>query len=182
MTKNIKTLYPTSLRIARIHFLYVLVFAASIIIFDASALIAPEAVMNRWKYTIGVLVATTGVWYFARAQKNNMRIQKSIVALLVLADIIFASLLVYADRGMASLAVILYTIPIVTISALRSRSAILATASLSVAAYAFVTIKYFVDFFNEGYKVQLYSSIGLYGAILFILALLLVAINKQESN
>lgn len=182
MVKKINSLHISTLRLARVHFLYGLAFAASIIVYDASKLIAPEAVLNRWKYTIGLLVATTAVWYIAKIKKDNASLQKSLIAVLVCIDIIFASLLVYADRGMASLAVILYAVPIVTAAALLSRSALLATAALSAAAYAFVAVKYFVDFFNEGYKVQLYSTIVFYSAVFFVLALLLITVIRRKTD
>lgn len=169
-------LYHSVLRVARIHFFYVLAFSASIIVFDASQLIAPDAVLLRWKYVAALMVITTAVWYGARLKPKNDSFQKTLLLLLVAADIIFASVLVYADRGMASLAVALYAIPIVSAASLFSRSSVLAAAALSLAGYAFASIKYFVDYFNEGYKVQLYSSIGFYGASFFILALLLVAV------
>ena len=182
MAKKISSLHINTLRLARVHFLYGLTFAASIIIYDASKLIAPEAVLHRWKYTIGLLLIATVVWYLARLKKDTVGFQKSLIGILICTDIIFASFLVYADRGMASLAVALYTVPLATAAALLSRSALLATAAFSAAAYAFVSVKYFVDFFNEGYKVQLYSTVGFYSAIFFIVALLLTIAVRRKTD
>ncbi|MCA9331900.1 hypothetical protein KC968_03095 [Candidatus Saccharibacteria bacterium] len=174
--------YKDTLRIARVHFLYGLAFAASIIVYDASKLIPPDAVLSRWKYTVSFLLISTIVWYLARARKDNASLQKLLIALLVCTDILFASLLVYADRGMASPALALYFVPISTVAILLSRSALLATAALCSIAYAFTTMKYFVDFFNEGYKVQLYSTIGLYSAMFFVVALLLNAVVHRKTD
>jgi hypothetical protein len=181
MAQN-KTLQPGILKLTYAHFFYVFAFVASVIAFDASQLITPEALLKRWQYAAMLLVATTAVWYFARIKKDNQPLLKWLVGGLVLTDILFASLLVYADRGMASLAVALFAVPIVSSAVLMSRSAVLAVASLSTAAYAFSSVKYFVDFFNEGYKVQLYSTIGFYSATFFVIALLLVAVIKQKTK
>lgn len=175
-------LQQSILGVSRIHFFYVLAFAASIIVYDASHLIEPEAVLYRWKLAVAMAVITTVVWYIARTKNSGLSLLKWSVTLLVIADILFAALLVYADRGMASVAVALYAVPIATSAALLSRSAILATASLCTASYALASVKYFVDFFNEGYKVQLYSTIGFYGATFFIIALLITTVIHRTNK
>lgn len=167
---------------AHAHFFYIFAFVASVIVYDASQLITPEAVLKRWQYAAMLMVVTTGVWYFARTKENNQALLKWLVGALVLTDILFASFLVYGDRGMSSIAVALFAVPIVTSAVLLNRSAVLATASLSTAAYAFTAVKYFVDYFNEGYKVQLYSTIGFYGATFFVIALLLIAAIGKKQN
>lgn len=166
------------LGVSRAHFLLVLVFAASIVIYDASQLIAPEAVLLRWKMAVTLLIITTLVWYLAR-RKDSRSFHMTLVGVLIATDILFTSFFIYHDRGMASLGVALYAIPIATSALLLSRSALLATATLCTAAYALTCVKYFVDFFNEGYRVQLYSSIGFYSACFFILALILITIAKE---
>lgn len=185
MAKTKHRTSPTMLapiRAARIHFVFVAAYAASIIVHDASNLMTPEAVMQRWKYCLALLVVSTVVWLLARSLRGGAGLIKALLGLLIVADIIIASLLVYAERGMASLSVALYAIPLVTAALTYSRSAILTTASLSTAAYAYAAIKYFVDFFNEGYRVQLYSSIGFYSATFFVLALLLIAVLQEKSS
>ena len=182
MAKQSDSLSFSVLRLARVHFLYIFAFAVSIIVYDSSKLISPNAVLNRWKLVTLMVLVVTSVWYFARAKKDNISIQKGLVALLVFADILFASFLVYADRGMASLAVALFAVPIITSASLWSRSAVLATATLCTAAYGYASVKYFVDFFNEGYKVQLYSTIGFYGAIFFVIALLVMAAMNRKGG
>jgi len=172
MAEKTASLYSRLARLTYIHFIYMLLFAVSIIIYDASQLIAPEAVLYRWKLATTMIIVITAVWYFARV-KARPRLQRWLIATLVFADILFASFLVYADRGMASLAVTLYAVPIIVSAATGSSRAILGTASLCTAAYTLATVKYFVDYFNEGYKVQLYSTIGFYGAVFFLIAFLI---------
>lgn len=173
-------LHRSVIRLAHIHFVFIFALAASVIVYHASNLVAPESILERWQRIALMLVITTAVWYLARLKKDSAAFQKALVFALVLMDIGVASFLVYTERGMASLAVALYAIPIVTAGVLLSRSAVLATASLSVAAYAFATVKYFVDFFNEGFKVQLYTTIGFYGATFFILALLVITLIRRR--
>lgn len=182
MIKKNHSYYLGTLRAARAHFAFVAAFAASIIVYDASNLMTPDAVLKRWKYCLVLLVISTIVWFLARFKGNNRILQKSLLGVLVVADIVIVSLLVYADRGMASVAVTLYALPIVTAALTFSRSAVLAAASLSTAAYAFASIKYFVDFFNEGYRVQLYSTIGFYSATFFVVSLLLIAVLREKNT
>ncbi|HTE22773.1 MAG TPA: hypothetical protein VK674_07115 [Candidatus Limnocylindria bacterium] len=174
---------PPIVQLALIHFLLILLFAGTIVVHDASQLIAPAAVLQRWKLTAAMTVLVTAVWYFARIKQDSSAFQKWLIAALVFGDIIFTSLLVYSDRGMASPAVALYSLPIAVSAALRSRSALWATAVLSATGYSLAAIKYFVDYFNEGYKVQLYATIGLYGTALFLLVLLLtVALHTKADT
>lgn len=182
MARNKKNLHHTTLWAARAHFGLVLAFSAYIIVADASNLMTPDAVLQRWKYCLALMVVTTLTWMIARTKRESKLAQNLLIGLLVTTDIVVASLLVYAERGMASVSVSLYALPIATAALTYSRSAILTSASLSTAAYAFASIKYFVDFFNEGYRVQLYSTIGFYSAIFFVLAVLLVAIVKGKPS
>jgi hypothetical protein len=55
----------------------------------------------------------------------------------------------------------------------RSRSFTLGTALLCAATYLFATTKYFYDFFNEGYRVQLYGEIFFFSSIFIVAAGLL---------
>lgn len=176
-TKTNKSL--ATVKLAQAHFFFIFAFVATTVAQDAAQLIAPDAVLQRWKGMAALAVVTTGVWYFGRTKKNNIALQKWLIAGLVLAGIVFASYIVYAERGMASPAVALYAIPIITSAALLNRSAVFAAAILSSAAYAYASVKYFVDFFNEGYKIQLYSTIGFYIAGFFVLAFLISAITQR---
>ena len=47
------------------------------------------------------------------------------------------------------------------------------TAALSTAAYIMAATRYFYVNFNEGYKIELYTTLALYSVSFFILAALL---------
>ncbi len=162
-------------RVARWHFAYVLALAGQIIIYDAWKLITPEVVLQRWLVAAGLLAVTAVVWFLAKSKAMAANAYRNLVFVLIAADILVASFLVYSQRGMASRAVILYVIPIITAAVLRSRSAIVATAALCVAAYTSTALGYFVLNFNEGYKIELYGEVGFYSIGLFIVAFLLWA-------
>lgn len=174
--------YTHIIRLAYIHFFYALAFAATTVVYHASNLIPPESILQRWQWVAVIVVIATLVWYLAQAKQNNLALQKGSVFAFVLMDIGLASFLVYTERGMASLGVALYAIPIAVSATLSSRSAVLATASICTAAYAYATVKYFFDFFNEGLKVQLYSTIGFYGTVFFVLALLVVGVMHRRGD
>lgn len=173
------------IRVCRVHFYLLGVYAIYIIASDATHLITPTVVYQRW-LAAGLLVALTAIiWYFSRAVNNNPNFYRALLYALILADIAFASFNVYTQRGMASRAVLLYVIPIVVSGLLLSRVATLMTASLAAAAYVLVAVKYFVDFFNEGYKAELYIEVGFYVACFFAVASLigvLISFKKSETE
>lgn len=171
------------IRVCRVHFYLLGVYAVYIIASDATHLITPTVVYQRW-LAAGLLLALTAViWYFSRAVNNNPNFYRVLLYALILADIAFASFNVYTQRGMASRAVLLYVVPIVVSALLLSRVATLMTASLAAAAYVLVAVKYFVDFFNEGYKAELYIEVGFYAACFFALASLIgVVISFKNSE
>src|SRR3989344_9313398 len=110
-TKN-SWLHSNVMRLSRLHFIYVLVFAVQTVIYDAWNLVAPTAVMYRWLMTGILLVVTTIVWYLAHNTVTSSIGLKLLVFLLIFTDIAAASFNVYTQRGMASRAVMLYAIPI----------------------------------------------------------------------
>ncbi|MDB5164213.1 MAG: hypothetical protein JWS12_831 [Candidatus Saccharibacteria bacterium] len=169
-------LHGNVVRLARLHFLYVVAFTVQTVIYDSWKLIAPNAVLYRWIVSASLLVITTFVWYVAKSHISSTAACRLLVWTLIIVDIAAASFNVYSQRGMASLAVALYTIPIIVAAVLRSRAAIFAAATLAVAAYSSTAIAYFVLNFNEGYKIQLYGDVGFYCAIFFVIAGLLAAV------
>jgi hypothetical protein len=160
-------------RVSRLHFIYAIVLIAQTVIYDAWKLITPDAVLRRWYVTAGLLFVTTVVWYIARNKVQSANVCKLLVAALVLTDIAVASFNVYTQRGMASRAIMLYAIPLIVSAVLMSRSALFATAALSVVAYTTTAVAYFVLNFNEGYKIELYGEVGFYSVMLFLLASML---------
>lgn len=184
MTKTPKNgQQQTTIRhLCMVHFAYIFAFAASIIAYHAGNLIPTDAIMRRWTAVIVMLIITTVIWYYARTQKVGVSGFRTLVYCLAAMDIVFAGYLVYAERGMASLGVALFAIPLAVIATLASRAALWATASLCVAVYSYAAIRYFIDFFNEGYKLQLYATIGFYGAFFFVLAGVLAIVSRADKH
>lgn len=165
--------------IASVHFFLVVAYALAIIVSDAWNLIAPELVLQRWTAAALMLVATTIIWYAARYATTNRGYYHGLAFILVAQDIAMASFNVYTQRGMASRAVMLYAIPIIVSAVLLSRSALYATAAVCTAAYGMAAVKYFVTFPGEGYKVELYTEVGFYSAMFFVLAALLSVVVRR---
>ena len=179
---SINWLQVNAVRLARVHFYYVLIFALSIVVYDAWKLIAPQAVLQRWTVTAILLAATAIIWYAARNNTHSQIYYKTLIYALILLDIYVAAFWVYAERGMASRGVALFAVPIIVSAALASRSALFATAALATAAYAFAAVRYFVVNFNEGYKIELYSVIAFYSACFFVLAALLWVVVRSRAE
>ncbi len=187
MAKNQSTksdwLRPAAIRASRIHFAYVGFYMASIVAFDTWNLITHEGIVLRWKAAVLMLLITTVVWYLVHSHGKMPYYYKVLTMALIAADIIFASYNVYWQRGMASKSVALFAVPIITAAILRSRRAVIATATLSLAAYSLAAVRYFHLHYGEGFKVELYGEVGFYAAIFFVLAwLLLVIIKPREES
>jgi len=75
---------------------------------------------------------------------------------------------------MASKSVALFVVPIVSAALVRSRSLLLATASLSIAAYSVAAVRYFFDNYGQGLRVELYGEVAFYSAFIFVIAGLLM--------
>ena len=155
------------------HFAMLAVYAAYIIASDATHLITPILVYQRWLATALLLSIVALAWYLSRAPKKPANYYRLLMYLIILADITFATFNVYTQRGMAARAVMLYTLPIIISALLLSRVAILLTATICTASYALAAVKYFVDFFNEGYKAELYIEVAFYIACFYILSAVL---------
>lgn len=175
-------------KLGRAHFGLVAVYAVFILASDAWNLVTRDLTSQRWLMWGLLLTVTTVVWFFARYCENRQNWLRLLVILLVLTDIALATFAIWTERGMASRGVILYTIPIVSSAVLLSRPIMFATAALSTAAYVMTATRYFYVFFNEGYKVELYTALFLYSAVFFILAAILwivltgVAVNSRKSR
>lgn len=163
--------------VAKLHLFFGLIYVAQIIVFDASKLITPEAVLKRW-IAVSLLAATAViVYYLSRIKPVNTNIALGVWAL-VLADIAFATFNVYTQRGMASRAVLLFMIPIIVVGVLKSKTALFTTAILSMTAYTLSAVAYFVNYFNEGYKVELYGEILFYSVVFLFAASLVWLVSK----
>lgn len=168
-------LHTATLRVSKFHFVYVLLFTAQTIIFHASKVITPELLLKRWLAVSGLAVVAILVWLLARSRPTTAAAYRMAIGFLIAADIAFAAFNVYTQRGYASKSVFLFLIPIVVAVVLLNRSALFATAALSVAAYSATTIMYFVRNFNEGYMSEMYAELGFYSGLLIAFAGLLWA-------
>ncbi len=175
--KKITTLSLQSnlLSTARIHFAFVGLFVATIILSDAWNLIPPSVVLQRWTLAMLLLASTAGIWYAARATKSQTLLQ-AYAWILTVVDLAIATILVFAQRGMASKAVFLYALPLIVIAVLRSRVAIVTTAIMCLAAYSLAVVRYFVTSPGEGYKAELYVELFFYGGLFFVIAALLYSL------
>lgn len=180
MKKRKNSVKSGLLTIVKLHFALIALIAGQTILYDASQLITPDIVLKRW-IAISLLLAVNGViWYLLRSRAGHELFNKGLVVLIVLTDIFYASFSVYTQRGMASRAVFMFVIPIIVAGLLLSRSALFATAILSIAAYSLSAVSYFVLNFNEGYKVELYGEVGFYSLAMLIIAGMLAAVLKYR--
>ncbi|MFT4532595.1 MAG: hypothetical protein ACI9T8_000624 [Candidatus Saccharimonadales bacterium] len=162
-------------RVTRTIYFVMAFYITSIIIFDSGNLITRESVIRRWTIATIILILNTLIWYIASTKAKPHKDHISIIALTgtLLA---FAGFSTYWDRGMASTSTILYALPILTIAVLRQRHALIAVTSMSAITYCFASVKYFNDFFNEGYRIQLWGHLILYSGIMFGLAWLVMIV------
>ena len=186
MAKKSKTLthwlQTAAVRVTRVHFVYIAAYILATIVFDSWNLYTHEAVTQLWTVAGVLLVINTILWLLARQNYANKSLYVFNVLALVLADIAFAAYNVYWQQGLASKSVMLFTVPIVTAAVLRSRSLLLGTTTLCAAAYSTVSVRYFFENYGLGYRVELWGTIGLYSAVFFILALLLMIIIRPTNE
>lgn len=176
------SLGPGLITLCKIHFALAALIIIQTIVYDASKLITPEVVLDRW-FVVSMLLLITGfIWYFVKSKSGNIIPYKSLVLALIMADLALAAYSVYATRGMASRAVFLFIIPIAVSAVLRSKAALYATAIASIAIYSLTCIAYFTWNFNEGYKVELYGEVGFYSAMLLVVAALLSTVLHPKNN
>lgn len=170
----------SSVRMARIRFVLIAVFAINTLAADAWNLIPPGVVLQRWTAITILAIINTLVWYASRGATKKDLYYQTLLYVQIALDITAISLLIYAQRGIASLAVVLYIVPLIAAATLRSRSALYATASLSASAYVLSSIRYQFLHPGESYKVELYAELFLYGSVLFIAAALLGVVIRNK--
>lgn len=167
-------------RVCNVLFGFVAVYAAAIIASDAWNLITPKIVLQRWTMAAIMLAATGIVWYLARTGSKSIAFYNAITSALVLVYIGIASYSVYYSRGMASRSVMLFTIPILIAGVLASRVAVFAAAILSTSAYVLTVMTYFANNPGEGYKAELYTEVGFYVGLFFVIAALSYAATRAK--
>ena len=162
-------------RATRAVFFFILFYMFTIVLFDSGNLITREAVIDRWTIASLLLIINTFVW-FSASQKWPISTRKLPIYLLTITLLMFAGFMTYWERGMASTSTILYALPILVIAIAKNRHALQATAIIAIGTYAFASVKYFNDYFNEGYRIQLWGTIVLVGASIMTTALLTMVI------
>jgi len=167
-------------RVAKAHFVIAIAYAAQIIAYDAAKLITPDIVLDRWYAGAALTGVAAAIWFLARSKISHPSSYKVLTIILILADIAFAVFNTYTQRGMASRSVVLFFIPIIVSSILLSRVALFSTAILCVAAYTTAAVAYFVNYFNEGYKIELYGEILFYSSMFIVAAALLWSVIKTK--
>lgn len=170
------------IRLCRIHFVFTAIYALYTVAADATHLTTPQLVLKRWTANALLLATVSIIWYMARNKITSTAYYRALVYVLILSDIGMATFNIYTERGMASRAVLLFSIPIVVSSVLLSRSALFLTATLSTVAYSLAAVKYFVDYFNEGYKAELYIEVAFYCATFFVLAAVLSVLVRFKNS
>lgn len=182
-TKKSSWLQTNAVRVARVHFAFIAAYMISIIVFDSWNLYTHEAVADRWTLAGGLLVINSLIWYGARMKFKDQSIYVNLLLVLVAADLIFAGLNVYWERGLASKSVLLFALPLITAATLRSRSTLLATSALATATYSTAVVRYFYQHYGESYRVELYGFLAFYCALFFVFSWLLwVIIRPTREN
>lgn len=175
------TLIPLA-RITRTVYFFAFFYGLSIIIFDSGNLITREAVTDRWTLLSVLLVVNSLVWLFAAVLPKQGLTKSALTSALAVSLLLFAGFITYWERGMASTSTLFYVLPLLVIASLKNRHALLAVTALSATTYGFAAVKYFNDFFNEGFRIQLWGSILLYGGTLFICAWLIMVLTELRHD
>jgi len=162
-------LQTATIRVARTGFAFIGIFLLTTVIFDSWNLLTKDSVGLRWASAIAVLIVTGIVWYMAR-RKGSASYYNALIMALVIAQIIFAGLNVYWERGVASSSAILFVLPILSAGAMRKRTSLLFAALLSAATYSTAAVVYFNENYGEGYRVQLWGQIFFFGSLFFVVA------------
>jgi hypothetical protein len=175
MAKRIKNKDTVDLditRVSRTLFFLVGVIAISIIVFDSGNLITREATNQRWMLLTILFGANTTAWFLGSLPE----LKKPVTYGLSLVLVGVAGFMTYWERGMASTSTILYILPLLVVATLKNRHALQAMAALCAGTYAFAAVRYFNDYFNEGYRIQLWGNLLQYIGIIFVSAWLIMII------
>lgn len=178
---NADQLQLSSLRTARLGFVFIAIYVLSIGIYDAWNLVTPDKLRERWLIALVLLAINTTLWFFSKKRKLAPLYYQGIIFLQICMYLAVATYSIYAERGMASNAIILYAIPLSIAAVAYSGKILLLTAFASSAAYTGAAITYFRQFPSEGYKVELYGGIVFYTAIFFLLSGLLWVLVRSRN-
>jgi hypothetical protein len=155
----------------RVHFALVLLYSLTTWAFQAWKLITPDILELRWQMVITLLGGGVIIWLLSRAT-TAASTSRILLGLLVGLDIILAAFSVYTERGMSSRGVMLFAIPILISAAFRSQRALYMTTLICIATYVSTAIIYFRVHPSEGYKIELYGTLGFYSGVFLLVGLI----------
>lgn len=156
-------------RLGRVQFMFIALYVATVVVYDAFSLITADTLLWRWVAVISLLVVVATIWYAGRSSRSVAYYSWLLYGYIV-AGILFAAFNVYIQRGMASKAVILFVLPVLYSAVFLKKSSLFFVATLSVASYTLAAMWYASNNPSEGYKVELYGEVAFYSAILFVVA------------
>ncbi|MDQ3094334.1 MAG: hypothetical protein M3Q70_04140 [bacterium] len=161
------------LGVLKVHVFFIAVYTLYVILSQAWNVITDEAGLWRWVALSGLAITLIIVWLLSRPPKKGASYYKTLLQVMILADIAFASFNVFSQRGMASRAVALYALPIIIAASLLRLKWLVVTTLLCALSYIFSAWWYFHTHFNEGYKAELIFEVGFYSLFFVILGALL---------
>ncbi|MDQ2973756.1 MAG: hypothetical protein M3Q79_04775 [bacterium] len=166
----------------KIHFYFIVVYAAYTGLSKAWNVITNEASLWRW-VALGILsVIVITVWWLSRQTNKAHGYYKLLLQTLIVSDVLFASFNVFSQRGMASRAVALYALPIIVAACLLKVRWLVATTLLCAVSYIFSAWWYFHTHFNEGYKAELVFEVGFYSLFFMVLGASLLVLIRPKTR
>ena len=180
-----KVKHPTwlraaALRLTRAHFLLMLVYVGSIILFDMTHLMAPEIITKRAVAVSSSLAVIGLIWFMAHRRTESSGFHRKLIYALIALDISVVVFMIFTDRGVASREVVLLLIPIISSAVLASRTAIFTTTVLCIAVYLAAVTRYDYLHPNEMYNVELYGITAIFSAVMVVCASLLWAVVRSR--
>lgn len=168
------------LRLCRAHFVVFLAYAILVAVFDSARLVTPDVTVRRAVFVAIAMLTTVTVWFMGHKEQAESSFYRRRIYALIAADIVFISLSIYFDRGVASREVALYALPIVSAGTLINRSALFGVAAASSIAYFATVMKYRFAYPNEMYNVELYGMMAFYILFMFVVGSLVWVVDRAR--
>lgn len=142
----------------------------------------PDVIQSQWiVFGISSLIFLA-IFTLSHKKKSKPSYYYILILGQIINYIVFVSYIIYAQRGMASPAVILYVIPVLFAAATRASWAVITTAFITGISYCLSVYKYFSDFPSEGYKAEMYGRMLFYFLILMLVSRIIhVLISNKDS-
>lgn len=178
----LKRLQASSVRLALVRYVVLGLFILNTLADRAWNLIPTETAMNRW-LALGIIgVLNSVIWFLSRKSGKSEFFYRGLLYGQIILDIIFVSLLVFSQRGIASRGVALYALPIIEAVVLVRRGVLYVTAGLCTGAYTAAVMYYQFLHPSEGYKIELYGALLFYSAMFFVAAILLQLVTRPQKT